>query len=156
VIDPVLDRQVRRRLAVRRRVEEISGNVAMTCRYFGVANQRQPHSPISERIFKISFDESPSIHRFWRRCDPEGRRPRCVCVHASCSGPGSSTPSNDRGGRRRRGPTSIRVATVLRKLWVVTSGTPSSSRTVRHSLPKLFGSRSVPEADGNITACWPK
>jgi hypothetical protein len=35
----------------------------------------------------------------------------------------------------------MRVARVLRKLCVVTFGTPRSLRTVRHSLPKLFGSR---------------
>jgi transposase InsO family protein len=32
-----LDRQVRRRLAVLRHVEEVTGNVAMTCRYFGIS-----------------------------------------------------------------------------------------------------------------------
>lgn len=32
--DPLLDRQVRRRLAVLRHVEEVTGNVAMTCRYY--------------------------------------------------------------------------------------------------------------------------
>lgn len=35
--EPQLDRQVRRRLAVLRHVEEVSGNVAMTCRYFGIS-----------------------------------------------------------------------------------------------------------------------
>jgi hypothetical protein len=30
-----LDRQVRRRLAVLRHAKEVSGNVAMTCRYYG-------------------------------------------------------------------------------------------------------------------------
>jgi hypothetical protein len=39
VINPVLDRQVFRRLAVLRHVEEVSGNVAMTCRYFGISRQ---------------------------------------------------------------------------------------------------------------------
>jgi hypothetical protein len=39
----------------------------------------------------------------------------------------------------------------LAKLWVVASGTPRPSRAVRHSLPKLFGSRSVPAVDGKIT-----
>ncbi|TWP43827.1 IS481 family transposase [Lentzea tibetensis] len=34
-----LDRQVRRRLAVQRHVEEVTGNVAMTCRYLGVSRQ---------------------------------------------------------------------------------------------------------------------
>ena len=37
--DPLLDRQVRRRLAVLRHVEEVSGNVAMSCRYFGISRQ---------------------------------------------------------------------------------------------------------------------
>src|SRR6476646_7604564 len=45
---------------------------------------------------------------------------------------------------------SIRVATLFLKLCVVTSGTPSSARTLRHSPPKLFGSRHVPAVDGNI------
>jgi len=39
VSDPLLDRQVRRRLAVLRHVEEVTGNVAMTCRYFGISRQ---------------------------------------------------------------------------------------------------------------------
>lgn len=34
-----MDRQVRRRLAVLRHVEEVSGNVAMTCRYYGISRQ---------------------------------------------------------------------------------------------------------------------
>lgn len=36
---PQLDRQARRRLAVLRHVEEVTGNVAMTCRYFGISRQ---------------------------------------------------------------------------------------------------------------------
>jgi transposase-like protein len=39
VSDPLLDRQVRRRLAVLRHVEEVTGNVALTCRYFGISRQ---------------------------------------------------------------------------------------------------------------------
>lgn len=35
--EPVGDREVRRRLAVLRHVEEVTGNVAMTCRYFGIS-----------------------------------------------------------------------------------------------------------------------
>lgn len=37
--DPLQDRQVRRRLAVLRDVEEVSGNVAMTCRTFSISRQ---------------------------------------------------------------------------------------------------------------------
>ncbi len=37
--DPLLDRQVRRRLAVLRHVEEVTGNVAMTAGYFGISRQ---------------------------------------------------------------------------------------------------------------------
>jgi transposase-like protein len=37
VNEPVEDREVRRRLAVLRHVEEVTGNVAMTCRYFGIS-----------------------------------------------------------------------------------------------------------------------
>jgi transposase InsO family protein len=39
VSEPQLDRQVRRRLAVLRHVEEVTGNVAMTCRYYGISRQ---------------------------------------------------------------------------------------------------------------------
>src|SRR5262245_47236888 len=35
--EPVVDREVRRRLEVFRRVEEVTGNVAMSCRYFGIS-----------------------------------------------------------------------------------------------------------------------
>lgn len=35
--EPVVDREVRRHLAVLRHVEEVIGKVAMTCRYFGVS-----------------------------------------------------------------------------------------------------------------------
>jgi transposase len=37
VNEPVLDREVRWRLAVQCHVEEVTGNVAMTCRYFGIS-----------------------------------------------------------------------------------------------------------------------
>ena len=37
--EPRLDRQARHRLAVLRHVEEVSGNAAMTCRYFGITRQ---------------------------------------------------------------------------------------------------------------------
>jgi transposase-like protein len=33
------DRQVRRRLAVLRHAEQVTGNVAMTCRYYGISQQ---------------------------------------------------------------------------------------------------------------------
>jgi transposase-like protein len=39
VSDPLLDRQVRRRLAVLRHAEEVTGNIAMTCRYYGISRQ---------------------------------------------------------------------------------------------------------------------
>ena len=37
--DPLLDREVRRRLAVLRHAEEVTGNVAQTCRYYGISRQ---------------------------------------------------------------------------------------------------------------------
>jgi transposase-like protein len=39
VNDPLQDRQVRRRLAVLRHAEEVTGNVAQTCRYYGISRQ---------------------------------------------------------------------------------------------------------------------
>ena len=37
--EPQLSREVRHRLAVLRHAEEVTGNVAMTCRYFGISRQ---------------------------------------------------------------------------------------------------------------------
>lgn len=34
-----LDRDAKRRLAIIQHVEEVTGNVAMTCRYFGISRQ---------------------------------------------------------------------------------------------------------------------
>jgi transposase len=59
-----MDREVRRRLAVLRHVEEVSGNVAMTCRYYGISR--------------------PTYYKWLRRYEAEGvdglrdhsRRPR--------------------------------------------------------------------------------
>jgi transposase-like protein len=38
-LDSLLERRAQRRLAVLRHVEEISGNVAATCRYYGISRQ---------------------------------------------------------------------------------------------------------------------
>ncbi|MGY1980153.1 hypothetical protein [Nocardia gipuzkoensis] len=35
--EPVMDREVRRRSAVLDHVEEVTGDVAMICRYFGIS-----------------------------------------------------------------------------------------------------------------------
>jgi len=35
--EPQLPREVRRRLAIIRHAEEVTGNVAMTCRYYGIS-----------------------------------------------------------------------------------------------------------------------
>ena len=37
--NPPLDREAKRRLAVIRHVEEVSGNVALACRHFGISRQ---------------------------------------------------------------------------------------------------------------------
>src|SRR4051794_23591425 len=37
--DVLADRQVKRRLAIIRHAEEVTGNVAMTCRYYGISRQ---------------------------------------------------------------------------------------------------------------------
>ncbi|HEX4815024.1 MAG TPA: helix-turn-helix domain-containing protein [Nonomuraea sp.] len=36
---PPLDREAKRRLAIIRHVEEVTGNVALTCRYYGISRQ---------------------------------------------------------------------------------------------------------------------
>ena len=35
--EPLLPREVRRRLAIIEHAEEVTGNVAMTCRYYGIS-----------------------------------------------------------------------------------------------------------------------
>jgi Winged helix-turn helix len=37
--EPQLPREVRRRLAIIQHAEEVTGNVAMTCRYYGISRQ---------------------------------------------------------------------------------------------------------------------
>ena len=37
--EPLLPREVRRRLAIIQHAEEATGNVAMTCRYYGISRQ---------------------------------------------------------------------------------------------------------------------
>src|SRR6478736_6522031 len=37
--EPLLPREVRRRLAIIQHAEEVTGNVAMTCRYYGISRQ---------------------------------------------------------------------------------------------------------------------
>ena len=46
----IADRQVRRRLAILRHAEEVTGNVAMTCRYYGISRQ-------CFYVWKRRFDE---------------------------------------------------------------------------------------------------
>ena len=57
--EPMLDRVVRHRLAVLRHAEEVTGNVAMTCRYYGITRQ-------SFYTWKRRFDDD----------GPDGLRPR--------------------------------------------------------------------------------
>lgn len=45
-----VDRQVRRRLAILLHAEEVTGNVAMTCRYYGITRQ-------SFYVWKRRYDE---------------------------------------------------------------------------------------------------
>jgi ribosomal protein S14 len=37
--EPQLPREVMRRLAICRHAEEVTGNVALTCRYYGISRQ---------------------------------------------------------------------------------------------------------------------
>lgn len=39
------DRQVKRRLAIHRHAEEVTGNIAMTCRYFGISRRSPAAGP---------------------------------------------------------------------------------------------------------------
>lgn len=49
--EPQLPREVRRRLAIIRHAEEVTGNVAMTCRYYGISRQVYYRwSPLSDSV----------------------------------------------------------------------------------------------------------
>jgi transposase-like protein len=37
MVEPQLPREVRRRLAILQHAEEVTGNVSMTCRYYGIS-----------------------------------------------------------------------------------------------------------------------
>jgi transposase InsO family protein len=50
------DRQVRRRLAILHHAEEVTGNVAMTCRYYGVTRQ-------SFYVWKRRYEELGPFYR---------------------------------------------------------------------------------------------
>lgn len=52
--DPLLPREVRRRLAIIQHAEEVTGNVAMTCRYYGVSR------PTTHRLFSKPTSGQPS------------------------------------------------------------------------------------------------
>jgi hypothetical protein len=39
MVEPQLSREVRRRLAILQHAEEVTGNVSMTCRYYGISRQ---------------------------------------------------------------------------------------------------------------------
>ena len=56
--EPQLGRQVRRRLAVLRHVEEVSGNVAMTCRDYGISRPTRTSCHADERV---PFVAGPSV-----------------------------------------------------------------------------------------------
>jgi hypothetical protein len=39
MVEPQSPREVRRSLAILRHAEEVTGNVSMTCRYYGISRQ---------------------------------------------------------------------------------------------------------------------
>jgi hypothetical protein len=103
------------------------------CLLISGSGVRNPDGALQSPYFRVIGSSSSFIHRLWRRLGPAAPLPACVPVPETCSGPVSSTPSRAQGGRlpwsapiRADKPcSSISVATVLRKLWVVTPGTPS-------------------------------
>jgi hypothetical protein len=94
-----------------------------------------------------------AVRRLCRPICLEHRPPRRAPGHGSCTRPESSTAARDRADRPRPAPTGrchlLGVATVLWKGCEDTSGRPGT-RTSRHCLPKLPGSRSVPVEEGKI------
>lgn len=106
---------------------------------------------VSQAAEKVGVSRQ-TLHSWLARYEAQGfdglvdraHRPvRCP----QCLWPRWSAPS-----RAERPSSSMTVATVLRKLWGLASGAPSSSRTERHSFRKLFGSRRVPSRTADNAA----
>ena len=143
--DPLLDREVRRRLAVLRHVEEVTGNVAMTCR----ALRHQPPAlvhlapPIPSRRTRGSADP---VHCSCRshNCVPRNHRMPFTTMHRSTS--------------VARAP--VRRSTIARPRWALSTwvrlrrrcacGAPARGRRRwRGGLPRRAGSgRGCPGVGG--------
>ena len=78
--EQLMDRQVRHRLAVLRHAEEVTGNVALTCRYYGITRQTfyiwkrryDEECPRSKNVRVVGSSRLPTVAR---RGSPP-RRPR--------------------------------------------------------------------------------
>ena len=58
--EPQLPREVKRRLAIIRHAEEVTGNLALTCRYYGISRQCYEHGMCP----RLEYLRSTSDHRF--------------------------------------------------------------------------------------------
>jgi hypothetical protein len=73
--DPLQDRQVRRRLAVLRHADEVSGNVPKTRRYYGISRQCyyawlrrfEAEGPEGRILNRLDLNRLPASQRYQRR-----------------------------------------------------------------------------------------
>src|SRR3954449_13333239 len=103
-----LERRAQRKLAVLRHVEEVSGNVAATCRYYGISRQcyygwlrrYQAHGldGLKDRSNRPHTRPKPPLPRWWRRSSgcaatttSDRRRSECTWLATTTS------PSPPRG-----------------------------------------------------------
>jgi len=66
--EATLPREVRHRVAILRHADEVTGNIAMTCRYYGISRQ----------LFykwRKRFDDEGIDERRVEQAEPSGRRP---------------------------------------------------------------------------------
>jgi Helix-turn-helix domain len=100
--EQLMDRQVRHRLAVLRHAEEVTGNVALTCRYYGITRQ-------TFYIWKRRYDEecprSKNVRVVGSSRLPTCRPSRISAARTTCppQGDGAGPPcrSNGHTGRVR-------------------------------------------------------
>src|SRR5581483_3252684 len=100
---PPLDRDGRRRLAIIRHVEEISGNIAATCRYFGITRQAYY---VMLRRYQAEGVEGLRTRSKRPRTSPNATHPEVVGKLSTC---GRTTTS-----ARRRSPCTSSATTTCR------------------------------------------
>jgi transposase-like protein len=93
VTDKELDRNAARRLAIIKHAEEVSGNVALTCRYYGISRAvfYRWHRRYQEEGLAGLRDRSKRRLTCPHETRPRSSRRSSTCGRTACTGGGSVT-----------------------------------------------------------------